>query len=253
MFVRRRNAALLTLTILSGAAYFCGTAAFADRLVLWKIVHEQCVPHAEAGQTPPKPCDEVELGGGDAVLKDLRGVAQLLLIPTARLTGIEDPLVLADDAPNYFAAAWRARADMARYLKTQPPREAIGVAINSEFARSQDQLHLHIDCLQPEVAKTLADYAPHLDGQWRPMTVDLHGRKYWARKVDSANLDGVFPFRLLADEMPGASGEMGHWSLAAVAIDFQGKPGFVLLADHAGLEGGGHAEDLQDLDCALAH
>jgi CDP-diacylglycerol pyrophosphatase len=256
MFVKRRHAALLTLAIVSGAAYFYGTSAFADRLVLWKIVHEQCWPHAEAGQTPPKPCDEVELAGGeangDAVLKDLRGVAQLLLIPTARVTGIEDPLVLADDAPNYFAAAWRARADMTRYLRMSPPREAISVAINSQFARSQDQLHLHIDCLQPEVAKMLADYAPHFDGQWRPMTVELHGRKYWARKVDSADLDGVFPFRLLADQMPGARGEMGHWSLAAVATDFQGKPGFVLLADHAGLEGGGHAEDLQDHDCRLA-
>ncbi len=230
--------------------------AFADRLVLWKIVHEQCWPHAEAGQTPPKPCDEIELAGGeakgDAVLKDLRGVAQLLLIPTARVTGIEDPLVLADDAPNYFAAAWRARADMARYLKTAPARETIGVAINSQFARSQDQLHLHVDCLEPEVAKALADYAPHFDGQWRPMTVDLRGRKYWARKVDSADLEAVSPFRLLAAEMPGASAEMGHWSLAAVPIDFQGKPGFVLLADPAGLEGGGHAEDLQDHDCRLA-
>jgi CDP-diacylglycerol pyrophosphatase len=83
------------------------------------------------------------------------------------------------------------------------------------------------------------------------MTVDLHGHKYWARKIESADLEGVFPFRLLADEMPNARGEMGLWSLAAAAVDFQGKPGFVILADHAGLEGGGHAEDLQDHDCAV--
>jgi CDP-diacylglycerol pyrophosphatase len=254
---RRQTALVAGFILLELVAIAAAVApAFADRLVLWRIVHEQCEPHAEAGQKPPKPCDEVELGGGeakgDAVLKDLRGIAQLLLIPTARVTGIEDPLVLADDAPNYFAAAWRARADMTHYLKTAPPREAIAVAINSEFARSQDQLHLHVDCLRPEVAKTLADYAPHFDEQWRPMTVDLHGRRYWARKVESADLDGVLPFRLLAEQMPGASAEMGHWSLAAAAINFQGKPGFALLADHAGLEGGGHAEDLQDHECAFA-
>ncbi len=43
---------------------------------------------------------------------------------------------------------------------------------------------------------------PHLDAQWRPMTEALAGRKYWARRVDSADLAGVNPFRLLADEMP---------------------------------------------------
>ena len=53
--------------------------------------------------------------------------------------------------------------------------------------------------------------------------------------------------------MPGArKDEMGHWSLAAVPLRFGGKPGFVLLAEHAELEAGGHAEDLQDHDCALA-
>ena len=75
------------------------------------------------------------------------------------------------------------------------------------------------------------------------MTDALAGRKYWARRVDSADLAGVYPFRLLADEMP-ERGDMGAWSLAAVPMSFDGKPGFVLLADHAELFGGGHAEDL---------
>jgi CDP-diacylglycerol pyrophosphatase len=45
---------------------------------------------------------------------------------------------------------------------------------------------------------------------------------------------------------------MGAYSLAAVGATFDGKPGFVLLADHFSLEGGGHVEDVQDHDCAIA-
>ena len=45
---------------------------------------------------------------------------------------------------------------------------------------------------------------------------------------------------------------MGAYSLAAVGATFDGKPGFILLADSFSLEGGGHAEDVQDHDCEIA-
>ena len=231
-------------------ALLVGRAALADRMALWRIVHDQCAPAAEKDAALPPPC--LDAKGATAVIKDRNGVAQLLAIPTARVTGIEDPALLRPDAPNYFADAWRARELMAPFLKTMPARENFGIAINSEYARSQDQLHLHVDCLKREVVAALADYAPHLDGEWRPMTVALDGRNYWARRIDSADLAGVDPFLLLGDEMPKAKAEMGHWSLAAIPVKFSGRPGFALLADHAELSAGGHAEDLQDHDCAVA-
>jgi CDP-diacylglycerol pyrophosphatase len=117
--------------------------------------------------------------------------------------------------------------------------------------RSQDQLHFHVDCLDKDVAAALASYQGALDDQFRPMTVELKGRRYWARRVDSADLSDVSPFRLLADGIEGAKDEMGSWSLAAVGADFSGKPGFILLADRTELIGGGHAEDLQDHDCVI--
>jgi CDP-diacylglycerol pyrophosphatase len=245
--VRARRVAVAAFAL---ASILVGRAALANRMALWEIVHKQCVP-ASGGKLPP-PCLSVDLKGGDAVIKDRNGIAQLLAIPTDRVTGIEDPQLLKDGAPDYFAEAWRARGLMAAYLKATPAREALAITVNSKFSRSQDQLHLHVDCLKPEVAKALSDYAPHIDAQWRAMTEALAGRKYWARRVDSADLDGVDPFRILADEMPRAKTEMGLWSLAAVPVAFAGKPGFVLLADHVELAAGGHAEDLQDADCAIA-
>ena len=55
--------------------------------VLWQIVHDQCVPD-ERQHGDPKPCAEVDLAGGYAVLKDIKGASQFLLIPTTQVGGI---------------------------------------------------------------------------------------------------------------------------------------------------------------------
>jgi CDP-diacylglycerol pyrophosphatase len=189
---------------------------------------------------------------GFALLKDLVGVAQMLAIPTRQLSGIEDPALLAPDAAPYFADAWAGRVRVEARLGQSLPREAVAVAVNSMVSRSQDELHLHIDCADKDVAAALEAYSPSLDDQWRPMTVALKGRHYWARRLDSADLTDASPFRLLADGIAGARQEMGLWSLAAVGAEFSGRPGFILLADHAELTAGGHAEDLQDHTCQIA-
>jgi CDP-diacylglycerol pyrophosphatase len=239
--------------LLAAATALLGAApAHADRMALWTIVHDQCAPHVAAGQGP-KPCERADLSQGEAkgvaLLKDLHGVAQYLAIPTGRVAGIEDPQVLAPDAPNYFAYAWANRDALEAKLGRALPREAVGVSINSQFSRSQDQLHLHVDCMDKDVAASLAGYKDVLDDQWRVMVVALKGRRYWARRLDSADLSDAAPFRLLADGLEGAKDHMGLETLIAVGADFAGKAGFILLADHAELAGGGHAEDLQDHDC----
>ncbi len=233
----------------------CGPAR-ADPNALWRIVDDECVPHVEAG-LGPKPCERVDLEGGVAqgvaILKDLIGVSQMLAIPTRRITGIEDPQMLEPDAPPVFADAWGAKDLVEARLGRPLPREAVGLAINSKWARSQEQLHVHVDCVAVPVVKTLSEYASAIDDQWRAMTVPLQGRVYFARRVDSADLRGVAPLRLLADGVEGARVQMGAYSLAAIGASFDGKPDFILLADQFSLEGGGHAEDLEDHNCAIAH
>jgi CDP-diacylglycerol pyrophosphatase len=232
------------------------TSARADPNALWRIVHGECVPHIEAG-LGPKPCERVDLedgvAEGVAILKDLVGVSQMLAIPTRRITGIEDPQMLEPDAPPVFADGWAAKDLVEARLGRALPREAVGLAINSQWARSQDQLHVHVDCMAIPVMKELAEYAAALDSQWRAMTVPLKGQVYFARRVDSADLRDVAPLKLLADGLEGAREHMGAYSLGAVGATFAGRPGFVLLADWFSLEGGGHAEDLLDHDCAIAH
>lgn len=234
--MRRRVAlfAALALIALVGVR-----AAQADRMALWRIVHDQCAPAAANGAQLPPPCLDVEQRA--AAIKDLHGVAQVLVIPTERITGIEDPRLLAADAPEIFAAAWRERILLRKYLPDAPQGEGLALAVNSAEERSQDQLHVHVDCLKPEVARQLSGFMA--DAGWKPMGAALAGHTYFARAVpDLAN-----PFRLLA-ELPGAADGMGEWTLAAVA---QGDH-FVLLAGRHGGPGGGHSEDIQDNACALA-
>ncbi len=138
-----RPAFLAPVLTLALVALFAVRGIAADPDALWKIVHDRCVPNAEkTGQ--PAPCAQIDLEGGAsrgyAVLKDLVGVAQFLLIPTARLGGIESPELLASGAPNYWDAAWRARGDVEDRLQRKLPRDAIGLAINSASGRSQAQL-----------------------------------------------------------------------------------------------------------------
>jgi CDP-diacylglycerol pyrophosphatase len=229
------------------------TPALADRLALWNIVRGQCAPHAEAGQGPA-PCERVDLSHGEdagvALLKDRVGVAQFLAIPIRRVTGIEDPFLLDPAAPDYFAFAWGARDALAARLGRPLAREATAIALNSEFTRSQDQLHLHIDCLDAGVAAALADYESAIDETWRPMVAPLKGGVFWVRRVLGDDLAGVRPLKLLAEGVPDAAAHMGLESLAVIGATFAGKPGFILLADRAELTAGGHAEDLLDHDCA---
>jgi CDP-diacylglycerol pyrophosphatase len=246
------------IAIAASAFFALGTLATraADRMALWRIVHEQCAPDERANGSPA-PCAAVDLSRGEdkgvAILKDRHGIAQFLAIPTGRIEGIESPAVLDPSLPNYWSAAWAARGFLNARLSHELPRDAIGLAINAASRRSQDQLHIHIDCVAPDVRAALEGYASNLTVGWRLLPFAMQGRRYWARRLDSSDLSDVAPFRLLAEGVAGAKGAMGEETLAALGATFTPDvAGFVLLADHADADGGGHGEDLLDASCAVA-
>jgi CDP-diacylglycerol pyrophosphatase len=229
----------------------------ADRLALWRIVHEKCVPDQESNGEPA-PCETVDVSAGEekgvVILKDIVGVAQFLAIPTKRVEGIESPAILEPGAPNYWRAAWAARAAMEKRLGRPLPREAVGLAINSSVGRSQDQLHIHIDCVAPATAEALAAHLAELTNEWRPLSYDLAGHLYTARRLDSVDLSDADPFRLLADGDEGARSQMALETLVVIGARFGNRDGFILLADRADPAAGdmAHGEDLLDHSCAIA-
>jgi CDP-diacylglycerol pyrophosphatase len=250
---RRISLDRLLLAALLVLALPAGIVRAADPDALWKIVHDRCVPHATAGEGPA-PCSFVDLAGGYAVLKDIRGATQFLLIPTARIAGIESPAILQPGAPNYWQAAWAARRFVDEKAGRSLPRQDIGLAINAASRRSQNQLHIHIDCLRPDVIAALAAKAAEIGTGWTPVALPPAGHAYLARRIDGPDLAGVDPFRLVADSLPGAAADMGGQTLVLVGAGFgAGQEGFYLLDDHVdpAQPARGWGEELLDHDCAL--
>lgn len=226
--------------------------ACANSDALKKIVIGQCVPHEKAG-TGPAPCAAVDLKGGFAVLKDRRGNTQFLLIPTTVVTGIEDRHTLMPSAPNYFAAAWAARSFVEKQAGKAIPRDDIGLSVNSAYGRSQNQLHIHIDCIRPEVRQALKDNDARIGTAWAVLDVDLAGHRYRAMRLDGAELTRN-PFKVLSEGDEEAGAGMGRETLTVVGAVFPGgKPGFYLLADRASIAAmdSASSETLLDHDCAV--
>ncbi|MGH6988032.1 MAG: CDP-diacylglycerol diphosphatase [Caulobacteraceae bacterium] len=250
-----RRALSGVLAVALGAAALALPAQAADPNALWRIVHDLCVPDFKT-TGKPAPCTKIDLGGRYAILKDIEGKTQLLLIPTDKVTGIEDRKVLARGAPNYFAEAWSARPLLEARAGRPIPRDDVGLAINSIDGRSQNQLHIHIDCLRTDVRDALAAHRGAIAPTWRRFPVALAGERYEARRVLGDRLGARNPFDLLARGLPGARRRMGRETLAVIPMTFSGgRKGFVLLADHAELAhfDVGSAEQLLDHDCAVLH
>lgn len=246
--MRRLGLCALLLALAIAAA-----PAHADPLALWRIVHDQCVPN-QIDRHDPSPCALVDLAGGYVVLKDRVGATQFLVLPTARITGIESPALLAPDAPDYMQDAWKAR----RFVRARAPaklaRNDLSLAVNSIYGRTQNQLHIHVDCLRQDVRDALAQHRGAIDDIWRRRPVPLAGHSYIARRLVARDLAGINLFRILADAGPNVRAHMGIYTLVVVGITFGEQRGFVLLADHADLARGdfGSGEELQDHACAVA-
>ena len=207
------------------------------------IVQQQCLPHWLSDHDPA-PCTSV--GAGFALLADRKGGAHFLLIPSATVRGIESPEVRAPGAINYFDAAWDGRAALAARLGHALPRTAIGLAVNSRHARSQDQLHIHVSCLRAEVARALAAEVDAIDSQWGP--VGLAGRDYLAMRLMGERPGAANPFKLLAENLDDSAKSMEEFTLLLAGFDFKEGPGFVLLAGRSAPG----AELMLDPGCALA-
>jgi CDP-diacylglycerol pyrophosphatase len=232
------------------------TAAHAaDPSALWHIAHDRCVPHQQ-NDNDPGPCSLVDLASGYVILKDIVGATQFLLIPTARIGGIESAAILEPGAANYWDEAWRARHFMEDRAGKPLPRETISLAINSPYGRTQDQLHIHIDCVRADVHDAIVSRRDEIGRTWSAFPTPLVNLPWRALRVDGENLDRADPFRLLADGDRDAAADMAKHTLVVVGMTYQdNQPGFVVLDGKVDVPAGNRAsgEVLQDHDCALAH
>lgn len=149
----------------------------------------------------------------------------LLVIPTARITGIECDLILnPKDVLNLWQAAWgKAKEQFGKSLK---PTEMM-LGINSKFGRSHDQLHIHLTGLDKNIRAELDKLTnvPTDLTKWNESLYVLGNHAYRIAHVKSLDTN---PFNLLQEHVAKNFKDRFDQSLVVVA-DAKGD-GFYLIA-----------------------
>ncbi|WP_082902882.1 CDP-diacylglycerol diphosphatase [Paraburkholderia ginsengiterrae] len=241
-----RWAAALAVAV---AASACARLATVDSNALWKIVDMRCVPSQQATGTPGQ-CTFVDLDKRYAILKDIVGRSQHLLIPTDRITGIESPLVLAPHAQDYWVDAWDARRYVEKSVKRSLPDNQLGLEINSQYRRTQNQLHIHIDCMRGDISEALARHAKDAPDAWHWDTVG--GNRYRIMRVTTL-AEASNPFRLVARDNKDTDAMANQTILVTGAGPSAEQDGWLVVNSGIDVDNGsGSAENLLDHACHVA-
>ena len=233
--------------------------------MLWQFA-QTCVWQAQ--NRKPSDCEYVGKGpaGGEAyiVKHDIAGDWQFLVIPTARITGIESAALERDGAPNYFAYAWQATSFIDQHRGVTVPRVDLALAVNSAAGRSMHQLHIHVDCVRLDVRQALKAHDGEITTKWTSIAAAnwpelgpvFAGHHYQVRWVDGPNLDGVNLFQLVANRDADTGGDMAMQTIVVVGgPERHHLPGFYVLTDQVHLNWGksdpiaddpGSGEELMD-------
>ncbi|QCE33185.1 CDP-diacylglycerol diphosphatase [Acetobacteraceae bacterium] len=203
---------------------------------LWHIVAHRCAKNPEH-----KPCLAYNRQQDYALLKDIAGKAQVLLIPLQRLHGVESPALGDPQTPNYLQSAWEARNILSKITQHPISDEDVSLSINSQFARSQNQLHIHISCLKKSVAHQIHD----LDPEHLPESIILKGNPYHIHLTDTLQES---PFLTLNKEKHFDPDKMKKETMVVTAAP--GKRFYILTSEVNFLHfNWGSGEMLQEHNC----
>lgn len=194
-----------------------------------------CVAASQQGTARlPAPCEFVS-ARGFVVMKEAH--QEHLFVPTALVSGIEDPALVAANARPYWLYAWQQAR---HHFHGRSPWQ-VGLAINSKAGRSQDQLHIHITCMKKAVSDAL--HRAKISSAWS--NVWLGGHTYAVRHV--TRLTGSQnPFRLVYRKIGSRRFQMQYQTIVVTGA----RTGFYVLSDYAHRGDRGHGEELLDSRCA---
>lgn len=126
------------------------------------------------------------------------------------------------------------------------------MALNSTLSRSQNQLHIHISCLRPDVKATLEKNQKSFLTTWSQIPGGILGHDYYSRRITAQQLKEQNALVLLANDFPNAKDNMNEFGLAMVAMkNSTGGVDYVLLTNRfrKAIVDKGHVEDIQDHAC----
>ncbi len=245
---RRTGLAAALVGIL--AAFPAAAGPDPSRDVLWMALKTCVLAKTVANRTFP--CLSVDLGEdgrpGTAVLRAPGEPTHIVVMPTVTVSGLESAALRGPHGVAYWRAALGARHFVTDALDGRVAPGEVGLAVNSARGRSQDQLHIHLDCLRPKVIAALDAHGKNVGAGWKPFPVPLAGDRFLAKRVRAADIDAFNPFSALTT-LPGRR-DLGRTSFAAVSTrPDDPDPGLLLLAYR---HDAASAEDIMDHTCAIA-
>lgn len=225
----------LAAAALALAAVLAAYAATKDPLMLWRIT-QACETDSRLTGSP-FPCLAVDRSGGierGHVIFHAPLLNDTVFVPTRRITGVEDPFLSSPDAQNYFADAWRARSFVTTPGGEPPTHDRQLLVVNSRVVRTQDQLHIHMGCLNSDAHRTLASVAPSLPvGEWRLVSPFVPHQPFWVLRLGRADLDGVDPFQLVFEAFDPIVEDPARFTIGVAGATVEGQDDLVILASYA--------------------
>jgi CDP-diacylglycerol pyrophosphatase len=224
-----------------------------SRDVLWVALQGCLLNKRTTGRAFP--CLSVDPGDrdrpGTAVLRAPGEPTHLVVMPTDDVVGVEAPALQTPKGAFYWRAALAARREVAAAIKGGRPLDEIGLAVNSSGGRSQDQLHIHVDCVRASVLTELGRRAGIVaPGTWTVVSLPVgerRWRRFFATRIPMAQAETFNPFEA-ATRLPGVKPDLTQVSLAMVSTPpGDPHPGYIVLAHRSPTS---HAETLLDHRCA---
>lgn len=229
--LRLAGTLLAGMTLLAAAAV---SALDLPRGALRTVVQACALTHRTLGIALP--CLAVDQGGasrpGFAVLRAPDRATHVIVVPLEAIDGIEDPRLQRPAAGAYWRAALSARRSVVEAAAVPVRLSDVGLAINSERTRSQDQLHIHAECVKPDVlASVVGQRSLAAEGHWTRSRRPVAGSLPYLLALTADDLATANLFETLAGLPGGIAGTAG---VTALLVEDAAAPGHFILAAQRG-------------------
>jgi CDP-diacylglycerol pyrophosphatase len=181
------------------------------------------------------PCLAVNQGDegrpGYVVIRAPDRTTHIIVVPIAAIDGIEDHRLLKPPAGEYWRAALAARSYVVSAARLPVVLSRVALAINSELTRSQDQLHIHAECVRPEIAASLFGQKRVVGIGWTRSQRVVAGTYPYLQTITSDQIASGNLFEILASVPGGRAGTSG---VTALLVEDPAQPSRFILAAQRG-------------------
>ena len=134
------------------------------------------------------PCLKVDQQHKYVIYKDIKGPLHNLLLPLDKISGIESPILQQKNTENYFTLAWQNRGLFIKSANKPINEQFLYLAINSKYGRTQEQLHIHLACLKPEIYQIIRKNENSITASWQPLKEKINNNQQKNSKNFNTNI-----------------------------------------------------------------